>query len=139
MRPIPHAAGVYLGVLQLVFALGWTTYAVYLPKLAASVGLTSGAVILILMLDQVIFTVTDFAMGIAADNVSRLIGRLGHWVAAITLVSCAAFVGLPFIAGARLGSTVFLVLTVIWAITSSALRAPPLMLLGKYAAKRRVE
>lgn len=135
MRPIPHAAGLYLGVLQLVFTLGWTTYAIYLPKLAASVGLASGTVILILMLDQAIFTLTDFAMGVAADKLSHLVGRLGHWVAAITLVSCIAFVGLPFIARTHLGSTVFLVLTVIWAITSSALRAPPLMLLGKYAAR----
>ncbi len=135
MRPIPHAAGVYLAVLQLVFAFGWTTYAIYLPRLAASVGLSAGAVIVILMLDQAIFTVTDFSMGVAADKVSRLIGRLGHWVAAITLLSCAAFVGLPFVAGAHLGAALFLALTVIWAVTSSALRAPPLMLLGKYAAR----
>ncbi len=135
MRPIPHAAGLYLAVLEFVFALGWTTYAIYLPKLAASVGLSTGAVIVILMLDQAIFTVTDFSMGVAADKVSRIIGRLGHWVAAITLVSCVAFVGLPFVAGHGLGATTLLTLTVIWAVTSSALRAPPLMLLGKYAAR----
>jgi hypothetical protein len=133
MRPIPHAAGVYLAVLQLVFALGWTSYAIYLPRLAASAGLSAGAVFVILMLDQAIFTVTDFSMGVAADKVSRLIGRLGHWVAAITLVSGAAFVGLPFVASA--GAAPMLGLTVIWAVTSSALRAPPLMLLGKYAAR----
>jgi MFS transporter len=133
MRPIPQAAGVYLAVLQLVFALGWTSYAIYLPRLAASAGLSAGAVLVILMLDQAIFTVTDFSMGVAADKVSRLIGRLGHWVAAITLVSGAAFVGLPFVASA--GAAPMLVLTVIWAVTSSALRAPPLMLLGKYAAR----
>jgi len=135
MRPIPHAAGIYLGVLQLVFTLGWTTYAVYLPKLAASVGLSAGTVIIILMLDQVIFTITDFGMGVAADRVSRLVGRLGHWAAAITLVSCAAFVGLPFVAAAGRGAALFLILTMLWAVTSSALRAPPLMLLGKYAAR----
>jgi hypothetical protein len=135
MRKIPQAAGLYLTALELVFALGWTVYAIYLPRLAASVGIAAGAVIYILMLDQAIFTVTDFAMGVAADKVSRLVGRLGHWVAAITLVSCAAFVGLPFIAGAQLGPTALLVLIVIWAVTSSALRAPPLMLIGKYAAR----
>jgi len=135
MRPIPQAAGLYLAVLQFVFALGWTTYAIYLPKLAASVGLPAGAVILMLMLDQAIFTVTDFSMGIAADKVSRLVGRLGHWVAAVTLFSCAAFLALPFVAGAGIGAAPFLILTVIWAVTSSALRAPPLMLLGKYAAR----
>jgi MFS transporter len=135
MRPIPHAAGLYLAVLQLVFALCWTAYAIYLPRLAASVGLSAGAVVVMLMLDQVIFTITDFSMGVAADKVSRLVGRLGHWAAATTAVSCAAFVALPFIADAHLGAAALLGLTVIWAVTSSALRAPPLMLLGKYAAR----
>jgi hypothetical protein len=96
------------------------------------------------MLDQAIFTVTDFAMGVAADKVSRLIGRLGHWVAAFTALSCLAFVALPFIArvagnagiaDTRLGPAVLMVAIVVWAMTSSALRAPPLMLLGKYAAR----
>jgi hypothetical protein len=135
MRKIPQGAGLYLAVLELVFALGWTVYVIYLPRLAASAGIAAGAVIYILMLDQAIFTVTDFAMGVAADKVSRLIGRLGHWVAAITALSCAAFVALPYVAGTHFGSAVFLALIVIWAATSSALRAPPLMLLGKYAAR----
>jgi hypothetical protein len=135
MRKTSQAAGLYLAVLELVFTLGWTVYAIYLPRLAASVGIAAGAVIFILMLDQAIFTITDFAMGVAADKVSRLVGRLGHWVAAITLVSCAAFVGLPFVAGAQLGAGALLALTITWAVTSSALRAPPLMLLGKYAAR----
>ena len=91
MRKIPQGAGLYLAVLELVFALGWTVYAIYLPQLAASAGIAAGAVIYILMLDQAIFTVTDFAMGVAADKVSRLVGRLGYWVAAITALSC----GLP--------------------------------------------
>jgi hypothetical protein len=135
MRKIPQGAGLYLAVLELVFALGWTVYAIYLPRLAASAGIAAGAVIYILMLDQAIFTVTDFAMGVAADKVSRLVGRLGHWVAAITALSCAAFVALPYVAGTKLGPTTLLMLIVIWAVTSSALRAPPLMLLGKYAAR----
>jgi hypothetical protein len=135
MRKIPQGAGLYLAALELIFALGWTVYAIYLPRLAASAGIAAGMVIYILMLDQAIFTVTDFAMGVAADKVSRLVGRLGHWVAAITLLSCAAFVGLPFVAGAKLSPTALLALIVIWAVTSSALRAPPLMLLGKYAAR----
>jgi hypothetical protein len=135
MRKIPQGAGLYLAVLQFVFALGWTVYAIYLPRLAASVGIAAGTVIYILMLDQAIFTVTDFAMGVAADKMSRLIGRLGHWVAAITALSCLAFVGLPFVAGAHLSPAAFLALTITWAVTSSALRAPPLMLLGKYVAR----
>ena len=138
MRKIPQGAGLYLAVLEFVFALGWTVYVIFLPRLAASVGIAAGAVIYILMLDQAIFTVTDFAMGVASDKVSRLVGRLGHWVAAITLVSCAAFVALPYVAGTQLGASFFLGLIIVWAVTSSALRAPPLMLLGKYAARSAI-
>jgi MFS family permease len=125
--------GWYLAVLQLFFTLCWTVYVIYLPKLAAAAGIPRGAVILLLMLDQAVFTVCDFATGIAADKVTRVLGRLGQWVAAVTALSCAAFLALPFVAGA--GAPVFLALTLLWAVTSSALRAPPLMLLGKYAAK----
>jgi len=128
--------GVVLAVLQLAFTLGWTTYVIFLPKLAADVGIAPAAVILILMLDQAIFTITDTAMGIAADKVSALVGRLGLWVGALTLVSCAAFVALPFIAGAGPSAQVaFIALIVLWAATSSVLRAPPLTLLGKYGAR----
>ena len=138
-RPDPatgNRTGVYLAVLQLVFTLGWTVYAIYLPKLAAQVGIAPTAVILILMMDQAIFTITDTAMGIAADKISPVLGRLGVFVASLTAVSCAAFLALPFVASAGPGAqAIFLGLIAIWAITSSALRAPPLTLLGKHRAK----
>ena len=134
-----NRTGVYLAVLQLVFTLGWTTYVIYLPKLAAEVGIAPSAVILILMLDQAIFTVTDTAMGIAADRISRIVGRLGRFVGVLTALSCAAFLALPFVAGTGAGGKAwFIALIVIWAATSSALRAPPLTLLGKHRAKPRV-
>lgn len=130
------SVGLALALIQLFFTLTWTVYAIYLPKLAAQVGIPANAVILILMLDQAIFTLSDFVTGIAADKVSRTIGRIGRIVASVTLVSCLAFVALPFIAGDNpVSAPAFIALTVIWTITSSALRAPPLMLLGKYAAK----
>jgi hypothetical protein len=131
-----NRTGVYLAVLQLVFTLGWTTYVIYLPKLAADVGIAPSAVILILMLDQAIFTITDTAMGIAADKIAPFVGRLGVFVGTLTAVSCAAFVALPFVAGTGPNAqTWFIALIVIWVITSSALRAPPLTLLGKHRAK----
>jgi hypothetical protein len=125
--------GWYLALLQLFFTLCWTVYVIYLPKLAAAASLAPRAVILLLMLDQAIFTVCDFATGIAADKVTRVLGRMGRWVAAATALSCAAFLVLPLVAS--LGAPVLIGVTVVWTITSSALRAPPLMLLGKYAAK----
>jgi MFS family permease len=131
--------GVYLAILQLVFTLGWTTYVIYLPRLAAEVGIAPSSVILILMLDQAIFTITDTAMGIAADRISRMVGRLGLFVGVLTAISCLAFVALPFVAGTGAGAQVwFIALIVIWAATSSALRAPPLTLLGRHRAKPRV-
>jgi hypothetical protein len=131
-----NSTGVYLAVLQLVFTLGWTTYVIYLPKLCAEVGIAPSAVILILMLDQAIFTITDTAMGIAADRIAPFVGKLGVFVGVLTAISCAAFVALPFVAGTGPGAQVwFIGLILIWVVTSSALRAPPLTLLGKYGAR----
>lgn len=133
---VPHATALYLALLQFLFALCWTTYVVYLPTLAAGVGIAAGMVILILMLDQVIFTVFDVATGVAADRMSRVVGRIGRWVAILTVISCAAFLLLPFITGIGTASQVlFFAATIVWTATSSALRAPPIMLLGKHAAK----
>jgi len=125
--------GWYLAVLQLFFALCWTIYVIYLSKLAAAAGIAPKAVILILMLDQAVFTVCDFFTGIATDKVTRVLGRLGVWVTAATALSCAAFLIIPLIA--NLGASVLIAVVVVWTVTSSALRAPPLMLLGKYARK----
>ncbi|MCA1359474.1 MFS transporter [Bradyrhizobium sp. IC3069] len=136
---IANRTGLYLAGLQLVFTLGWTTYVVYLPKLAAEVGIAPSAVILILMLDQAIFTIADTAMGIAADKLAPYVGRLGLFVGVVAAISCGAFVALPFVAGAGAAAQGwFIALIVIWSITSSALRAPPLTLLGKYRAKPQV-
>ena len=134
-----NRTGVYLAVLQLVFTLGWTTYVIYLPKLAAQVGIAPSAVILILMLDQAIFTIGDTAMGIAADRIAGLFGRIGLFVGVLTAISCAAFVALPFVAGTGPGAQAwFVVLILVWVVTSSALRAPPLTLLGKHGARPKI-
>jgi hypothetical protein len=136
---VGNSTGVYLAILQLVFTLGWTVYVIYLPRLAAQVGIAPTAVILILMLDQLIFTITDTAMGIAADKIAPIVGRLGVFVASLTALSCAAFIALPFVAETGPNSqAIFIALIVIWAITSSALRAPPLTLLGKYSARPQI-
>lgn len=128
--------GVYLALLQLFFTLGWTVYVVYLPQLAAKVGLPPGAVVVILLVDQAIFTITDTLMGIAADRMTPIVGRLSRVVIWLTVVSCAAFIALPFVADLGPNAKIALIaLTMTWVVTSSALRAPPLALLGKFAAK----
>ncbi|MGL4264035.1 MAG: MFS transporter [Afipia sp.] len=128
--------GVYLALLQLFFTLGWTVYVVYLPQLAAKVGLPPGAIVVILLVDQAIFTITDTLMGIAADRMTPIVGRLSRVVIWLTVVSCAAFIALPFVAELGPNAKIALIaLTMTWVVTSSALRAPPLALLGKFAAK----
>src|ERR1700750_10218 len=101
VRATGNRTGLYLAFLQLVVTLGWTTYVIYLPKLAAGGGIAPTGGIWLLMLDQAIFTVTDTAMGVAADRIARLVGRLGIYVGVLTALSCAAFVALPFVARTR--------------------------------------
>lgn len=133
---VSPAIALYLALLQFLFNLCWVVYAIYLPTLAGNIGIAAGTVILILMLDQAIFTIFDVATGIGADRMSRTIGRIGRAVALVTVVSCAAFLALPFISGASAANQwMFFIATIVWTVTSSALRAPPIMLLGKYAAK----
>lgn len=128
------SVGIYLAVVRFFFALCWTVYVAYLPQLAAQVGIAKSAVIWVLMLDQLIFVLSDYAFGVASDRAAKVVGRIGRWVVAVTLLSCAAFLALPLVApsGSAAG---FLALVVLWSVTSSALRAPPLALVGRHAAK----
>jgi hypothetical protein len=89
------------------------------------------------VLDQLTFTVTDFMLGFAADRVGRVVGRLGPAIVAVTVVSCLSFLLMPHIAalgGGPLPAALFVVTIAIWAVTSSALRAPPWCMIARYAA-----
>ena len=130
-----NKVGITLALIQLFFTLTWTVYVIFLPQLAAQVGLAKDMVLVILMMDQLIFLVADTAMGVMADKAVRVFGKLGRWVVLLTLASCAAFLLLPLVASTGpQAQWLFLTLTIVWSVTSSALRAPPLVLLGKYAA-----
>jgi MFS family permease len=132
-RPAPHGVALYLGVVQFFFALTWTVYVIYLPALAEQAGIGKGAVLWILMLDQAIFAVCDAGVGAFADRAARVHGRLARMVLALTVISCLAFLLLPYLAGQG-SPALLLAAIVVWSATSSALRAPPLALLGKHAA-----
>lgn len=128
---VPRAAAVYLGVVQFLFVTTWTVYVIYLPALAARAGIGAEWVPWILAADQVVFALMDVATGFWADRVRAGLASLGGWVLGATLVSAAAFLALPF-AG---GSAALLVgALVVWALTSSALRSPPWVLLSRHAA-----
>lgn len=133
--PVTDRVGLYFGLMQLFFSLSWVVYVIFLPQLAAEAGISARAVPWILVMDQVIFVLCDWAAGLAADRVAKILGRLGKVVAGVTMVSSVAFLLLPLIAG--VGPSLLLALTVIWAVTSSALRAPALTLLGRYTPPDR--
>jgi hypothetical protein len=129
-RAVSTRVGLYFGLLQLVFGLTWVGYVIYLPQLAARAGINAGVVGWLLVFDQIIFALCDWAAGVAVDRVVRVVGRVGKIVAAATAVSALAFLLLPVVSHS--GGDVFVALIVVWAITSTALRAPPLALLGRY-------
>ena len=122
--------GLYLALVQLLFTATWTVYVAFLPQLAAAAGIPKDRVIWILMLDQLIFIAMDFALGVGADRVTAAMRRLSGPMVALTALSCIAFLLLPH-AGAS--PALLLGLTAVWAITSSALRAPPMAMFSKYA------
>lgn len=129
-----RGVGFYLALVQVLFALCWITYAIYLPELAQQVGLERRWVPWILAADQLVFIVTDLVVGVWSDKAALVQGRIAKAVLAATLLSSLAFLLLPWLAPR--GSTVlFVAVTGLWALTSSALRAPPLTLLGRYVAK----
>jgi hypothetical protein len=125
-----------IALVQFFFVCTWTVYAIYLPRLLADAGLPPQWAPRVLLLDQLVFLVADIACGVAADRVQRTIGRIGPMVAGLTLLSCAAFLLMPH--AVRLGgaaAVLFGGLTLVWTMTSSALRAPPWVLLSRHAAR----
>ncbi|TMQ04471.1 MAG: MFS transporter, partial [Deltaproteobacteria bacterium] len=109
-------------------------YAAFLPALAAQVGIATSVVPWILLADQAIFMVCDYLAGKFADRAGDAVARLGRQIALVTVVSCAAFLALPLVAPG--GSAVLLVAVMaIWSVTSSMLRAPPLAMASRLAAR----
>lgn len=131
---VPRGVGLYLALVQLLFALGWIVYAAYLPELAQQAGIDRRWVPWLLVMDQLVFVVTDLVVGIWSDRAAAVQGRVARGVLVATAVSTAAFLALPW--AAPTGSPgLFVAVTIVWAVTSSALRAPPLTLLGRYVAR----
>lgn len=133
---VPATAAIYIAALQFLFAITWTNYVIFLPRLLQAAGLPPAWAPWVLVLDQLVFMVADVATGVYADRVQSALGRLGPLVVGTTAVSALAFLLLPHVV--LLGSAAPLLalgLVAVWAVTSSALRAPVWMLLGKHAAR----
>src|SRR5437867_10096165 len=95
---VPRAAAIYLGIVQFFFALTWIVYVTFLPQLLDPYGIDRSTLIWLLIGDQLVFAIADVATGISVDRVGRAIGRLGPLIAAITAISCLAFLLLPQVA-----------------------------------------
>ena len=130
-----NGLGLYIGVVQFFFATTWTLYVIYLPQLAGQAGIGREWVPWILVADQVVFAITDVATGFWIDRVRAGVARLGGWIMAVTVLSSAAFLALPYL---NLTPGLLLGAIFVWAITSSALRSPPWALLSRYAAQPSV-
>jgi len=120
----------YVAVVQFLFGTTWTLYVIYLPQLAQGAGLGREWVPWILVADQLVFAAMDVATGFWVDRVRAALGRFGSWILAGSVLSGAAFLALPY-SGAS--ASALLIAIAVWAITSSALRAPPWALFSRYA------
>lgn len=131
----PAGAALYLALVQFLFVTTWSVYVIFLPRLLETAGLSVAWVPLVLMADQLVFMAMDIYVGVAADRAQRTLARVAPLIMTLTAISCAAFLLLPFAAGSGAAAPALLLgLTLVWTVTSSALRAPPWVLLGKYAA-----
>lgn len=135
--PRLRAAALQLALIQFFFVTTWVVYVTFLGELLERVGLGRDFLVGFILLDQAVFAVTDIAMGYAADRVERALGRLGPFIVSVNLVSCGAFLSLPFATDLpdAVAIPVFTALIVLWIATSSVLRAPPIVLLMKHAAR----
>lgn len=125
------ASLVGLVVLQLAFTLCWTVYVLFLPDLATRAGIDKSWIVMILMADQVIFAIMDWALGAHADRVAENMKRFGQWIGAVCALSTLAFVLLPHFAPAA-GAGLFVAAIAVWSISASILRAPVLVLLTRH-------
>src|SRR5262245_7247607 len=129
--PVDSRLAVSIGLVQFFFAVTWTVYVVYLPQLVEQAGIARSWVPWILIADQLVFAVVDVATGFWVDRVRASVARLGPWILAVSVLSGAAFIALPFM---HASPVVLLAAIFIWAATSSALRSPPWALLSRHAA-----
>jgi hypothetical protein len=122
--------------IQGLFALTWALYVAFLPGLLARAGLEAGLAIFFVLLDQAVFAVADWASGVYADRLARMLNRIGPALTACAMFSSCALAALPWVAGLGVPA-LMIVVTVLWTASSSALRAPVFTLLGRVGGAAR--
>ena len=121
LAAVPPSIALYMAVVQFFFVTTWTIYVIFLPKLLTSAGLSASWTPYILIIDQLVFMAMDVYVGIAADRAQKTLGRIGPLVIGLTVISCLAFLLLPFAAGLGAGSqatpVILLSLILVWTAT----------------------
>src|SRR5438552_19099231 len=91
-----RALSVRVAVVQFFFATTWTLYVIYLPQLAQQAGIGREWVPWILVADQLIFAAMDVVTRFRVDRVRAGLGRFGGWILAVSVLSGATFLALPY-------------------------------------------
>lgn len=129
--PAPLSPALVFGGLQLLLGVTWAVYALFLPQLVVAAGLPRSIVPWVLVIDQLVFAVSDPWAGAAGDRAAASARRIGAPVAWLAGGAGLAFLLMPLTA--RPGSGAFLgVLLLVWAVGTAALRAPLAALLGRH-------
>ena len=129
--PAPLSPALVFGGLQLLLGVTWAVYALFLPQLVVAAGLPRSIVPWVLVIDQLVFAVSDPWAGAAGDRAAARARRIGAPVAWLAGGAGLAFLLMPLTA--RPGSGAFLgVLLLVWAVGTAALRAPLAALLGRH-------
>ena len=93
---MPPGVALYMAMVQFFFVTTWTIYVIFLPKLLEASGLPVSWAPYILIVDQLVFMAMDIYVGVAADRAQKMLGKVGPLLLGLTLVSCLAFMLLPF-------------------------------------------
>jgi hypothetical protein len=132
----PSTVSATIALIQGLLVLVWTLYVLFLPPMAQAAGLSRSWVVWLLLADQVVFVLGDWASGVHADRLARSLRSVGLLVLGAAVVSGALLVTLPDIAA--LGSRpLFIAAVLAWAASSSLLRAPVFSLLGRIGGVSR--
>lgn len=125
------AAWLLAGV-EFFFSIGWVVYVIFLPALLARAGVDPRHLPRLLLADQLLFALADWSLGVAIDRSRAALRRIGPLLVGLSTISAVSLCLLPSLAETP---PLFLLLTGVWVASSSALRAPPYVLLSRYAAR----
>lgn len=118
---------------QFFVSLSWVAYAIFLPAMAAQVGLPKSAVVWLLLVDQFVFMIADLLAGTLSDRMESAVLQWGRTLGMLTGLSALALLSLPLLASATAWPVALVVPALVWVAGSAALRAPLFALIGKCA------